>query len=222
MISDDDLKIRERIFFHDLINSTHALLLYLEQRKDSDTKEIDVQLLINEITNLQLIIKDNYGFDHKNIKNQSGHYPFSQFENSFKVMLELYFRPSTMVRTEYRGKIAVYENEKVKNALFIHFPSLYRIMTNVIKNMHEANATSVYFSFDYTDDNLVIETRNNVNKNPEVVLDINTSRNCERSGLLSINEVVWTLGGSFQFYTEDSEWVNKILIPHQKLKQKAA
>jgi glucose-6-phosphate-specific signal transduction histidine kinase len=218
---DTDLQIKERIFFHDLINSTHGLLLYLGQ-KHADNTQVDIQLLINEITNLQLIIKDNYGLNHKNIKNQSGYYPFSQFENSFRLMLNLYFGADVNVKTEYRGKIAVYENETVKNALFVHFPSLYRIMNNIIKNMHEANATSVYFSFDYTEDHLVIECRNNVNKKTDYIPDLNALCDREKSGILSINEIVWSLGGSFQFYTEDFEWINKISIPHQNFKQNAA
>ncbi len=53
---------KNRMFFHDIINHTHGILLFLEQKKDY-SKQIDekeISLLLHEVKLMQTLISEHF------------------------------------------------------------------------------------------------------------------------------------------------------------------
>lgn len=213
---------RERLFFHDIINLTHGLILFFNQRQNSNKgiSADEVAMLEKEVRTLQSVIKDHYNFKHKNILNTYDWVPFNVGLIAVKSLLQNYF-PSEMVKTsitcEYSNYLA---NEKSET---IYFPVFYRIMNNLIKNMAEANTQVIEIHFKFTTAGLSIETKN-LNKTDldlEMISD-NLSRLILNEadnggphglGLESIHYLALECGGKFEFEIVDNFWINKVLLP---------
>ena len=214
---------KNRMFFHDIINHTHGILLLLSYKIKNDivVNQSDLELIQNEVRLMQVLIQNHFKYEHKNLEN-SEYISFYQFEHSLKLLFKIYFNQNVKISTEYRGSIALYESEKNKNESIIHFPTIYRILNNLIKNMSEANATEVYFLFNYQNYDLSIETRNDfgVKVSPDQLADylsqniLRESRNLKGIGLDSISDLAAVHGGHFSFDIENGVWINRIVVPH--------
>lgn len=212
-----------RIFFHDLINHTHGILLFLNQKityNNGATAE-ELELLNHEVKLMQTLIKDHFKLEHKNIKVKNNWVPFSELEQSIELLLKIYFPSSVKISMETKGKIAFYETLETKKQALIHYPAMYRIMNNLIKNMAEAHATEMSFYFEYTDQAFIIETKNKLG--PKIdktnIVDYLSQAILKEDepqkgiGLDSIHEIVTTMNGKFHFDIQDGIWINKIEIP---------
>lgn len=220
----DEIEKRESLFFHDIINHTHGLLLFLNQRQtlNKDIKSEEIKILESEVRALQSLIKDHFHFKHKNLSSTYDWVPFSVAENSLSSLIQTYL-PSPNVQTFIHLKGALcYDKslEERKNAL-IYFPTFYRIMNNLIKNMAEAKSAEVHFYFDYSEDLFTIETRNKFNDQKELdnlsdkLSQIIPDEKALRPGLglESIHHLAEESGGVFDFKVAHDMWINRILLP---------
>lgn len=224
---------KNRMFFHDLINHTHGILLFLEHKKDYvkniDAKEIS--LLFHEVKIMQALISEHFKYEHKNLEANKEFVPFSILEQSIDLLFKIYFPESINLKIEYRGKIALFENEEIKKSAIVHYASVYRILNNLIKNMSEAGSTEVLMIFDYNENDFYIETRNQFKSKAEKnnmaeylgQLIVKDYKKGQGLGLDSVRDVVNELGGEYLFDVKNGEWVNRVKIPHhnKKLKKSA-
>jgi len=221
---------KNRMFFHDIINHTHGLLLFLEQKKyySKTIDEKEISLLLHEVKLMQTLISEHFKFQHKNLDEAGEYVPFKTLEQSIELLLKIYFPLDINLKVEHRGKIAFYENAEVKNSTSIHYAKVYRILNNLIKNMAEAGSTEIHLIFEYNDSAFVIETRNHFKSSAEKnnmaeylgQLIAKDYKKGSSIGLDSVHDVVNDLGGEYLFDVKNGEWINKIIIPHHQLKLK--
>ncbi|MBP9681025.1 MAG: HAMP domain-containing histidine kinase [Bacteriovorax sp.] len=212
---------RDQFFFHDVINLTHGLILFLNERMNSkkNLENEQIKLLENELRTLQSLIKDHFHFKHKNLVESSEWVPFSVAESALKGLIQTYL-PEENVKTYIRlkGKISYEQSLQERESAFVYYPVFYRVMNNLIKNMAEAKSNEVFFLFDYSDNTLFIETRN------KTISDSFTwheegPRSSESSsgnglGLDSIRGLALNSGGKYEIEVVDSVWINRITLPN--------
>ncbi len=217
---------RERLFFHDLINHTHGLLLFinLRQSQKRGLKAEEIEVLSSEIKTLQSLIKDHFGLGHKNLLGTFDWVPFSSALISLTGLIHTYL-PQNLASTfiHFKGELSYEKSVMEREKCLIYFPVFYRIMNNLIKNIAESGSDEVNFYFDYGDNGLTIETRNNFNNKErirkladvlgQVILDESTNDN--RFGLESIHHLTLESGGLFEFEVANDLWINRILLPRR-------
>lgn len=209
---------RERLFFHDMINQTHGLILFFNQRQ-SIKKNIsveEIQMLEREVRTLQSLIKDHFHYRHKNLPNTYDLVPFNIAEIAVKSLIQTYL-PEESVRT-YIIRDLLDEESSV-----IYFPIFYRIMNNLIKNMAEAKTSEVHIHFYYNEAGLTIETKNQSKRTQnlkeisdnlsQIILEENPQSSAEGLGLESIHHLALECGGKFDFEISNNYWINRIFLP---------
>ncbi len=222
-----------RLFFHDLVNLTHGLILFLSQRQSSKLglSSEEVQLLEKEIRTLQSLIKDHFQFKHKNLAPTLEWVPFYFAESAVKNLVLTYL-PKNSVQTYFHKNFL--ENELT----LVYYPFFYRIMNNLIKNMSEAKSSEVHLTFNYDEFGLSIETKNQSRGSGElsalsdniglVILNELPVNKHVSLGLESIHHLTLECGGTFEFEISNGFWINRITLPkrgqitHQKEQKKAA
>lgn len=214
----DDTQKRERLFFHDIINQTHGLILFLGQKRSTKKKiEIsEIEDLEKEVRTLQSLIKDHFHFKHKNLPNAMDIVPFSVAQVALMNLIETYLdKKSVQVFIHQKGYLAPEQSINVKENALVNFPIFYRIMNNLIKNMAEAKSQEVHFVFDFDQKGFHIETRNSINSKlqAERIVDEKSQDKNEGLGLESIHFLSNASGGHFEFEIEKNFWVNRITLP---------
>ncbi|MGZ3788038.1 MAG: GHKL domain-containing protein [Bacteriovorax sp.] len=229
---------RERLFFHDIINLTHGLILFLNQRQSSH-KGIDgdeILMLEKEIRTLQCLIKDHFHFKHKNLANTYDWIPFSVAEIAVTGLIQTYL-PEQFVKTfvHLEGKISYDRSLQERESALLYYPAFYRIMNNLIKNMAEAKSTEVHFHFNYFENGFLIETRNKIASSDDqrkmadylsrTILEKNDEDESESDntgvglGLLSVHSLAVENGGRFDFEIVNNFWINRITLPVPQAKK---
>jgi len=213
----DDREKKERLFFHDIINQTHGLILFFNQ-KQCTNKTISVEeihSLEKEVRTLQSLIKDHFHFKHKNLALTYDWVPFDIAEAAVRSLIQTYL-PTESVQTTFSTSFLEKDNS------FVYFPVFYRIMNNLIKNMAEVKTDEVHLYFKYSEEGLLIETKNKNSSihsfeeltdkiNQEKTLDNSTPVN-EALGLESIYHLSNASGGSFEFEIKEGLWINRIIL----------
>lgn len=224
---------RERLFFHDIINLTHGLTLFLNQRISSEKgiEKEEIPMLEKEIRTMQSLIKDHFHFKHKNLPSTYDWVPFSVAEMALNGLIQTYL-PVQSVKTFVKldGKISYERSFDERESAVVYFPVFYRIMNNLIKNMAEAGSVEVHFTFNYFENGFLIETRNRINSSSNqksmadnlsrLILEENiesVSESPENSGvglgLESVHHLAEEFGGRFDFEIVEDFWINKITLP---------
>lgn len=217
----NDTDLKERLFFHDIVNQTHGLLLFLGQ-KELDKSTIDqseVKMLASEIKTLQSLIRDHYDFKHKNLVQTYEWVPFSYAKLAF-AQLSMTYLGTTKVSSSFKMEGVGVESAQV------YYPCFYRIMNNLVKNIAEAKAESVEFEFSLKESGLFVKSKNYMKKTsendlPEYLSQVILAENVKPIsglGLESIHHMAEENGGSFSFEISESTWVNRLFLPTQKLK----
>ena len=219
--------LKERYFFHDLINSTHGLILFLGQRINNGramTSEETFSLL-NEIKTLQSLIKDHYGYGHKDLPQSYEWVSFEFAKNSLYNLIKQYLpEHETEISFLFKGLVQEDKPFEQRNACQVHYPSLYRIVNNLVKNMREADAKVAEFIFDYQKDGLHLIVKNQIFKLSgqgehlakdlsNIILDYEESSSSSGMGLESVGSLCEMLGGSFHFQIRDGFWESHIYLP---------
>lgn len=214
----------ERLFVHDLVNQTHGLYLYLNFKSDSGEfiEPHESQELMGEVKILQSLIKDHFGYEHRNLTNTMEWVSFAQFKKAQEKMVES-FLPAPMSRNSfsYGGWIAEDQDMHLREKCMVHFPSVYRIMVNIVKNMADERTSLAEFNFHYDESGLHMTTRNKMTslENNEDLsegltkLILNDKRLRAGDGLESIGALCQKLGGTYSFQIVDGYWVNEIYLP---------
>jgi hypothetical protein len=219
----DQAEIKERLFFHDLINQTHGLILFLENKelRGSIIREDELQLVKKEIKTLQSLIQDHFNFKHKNLNQTYDWMPFSYALQAIEGLVQTYL-------SNINVEVNCERDEKSEAQDLIYYPVFYRILNNMIKNIGESGCTKVTINIVINHSGLTIETFNQMHKSldqnsPEyltrVILDdkINPIKSM---GLDSIHHLAEENGGHFSFEISASTWINRLFLPTQKPKAK--
>lgn len=196
--------LTERLFFHDIINLTHGLLLFLSNKKKSGRGiEIhEMAAIEQEVKTLQLMLKDHYQMKHKNLNEDSDWLTLKDIKPALSGLLETYLGHKQI---PYSLNLQLEAENKL-----VYLPAFYRIMNNLIKNMSEADTTHAQIDLLYEKGQLLIETKNKVVRKNNA--DKNT-RSLEGLGLESIRLLALENGGSFSHESVNQLWCNHIRLP---------
>ena len=211
---------KDQLFFHDIINQTHGLLLFLSSKilANKGVDHAELLMMEKEIKTLQSLIRDHYKGSHKNLVQTYEWVPFSYAKLGIASLCHTYLENVEI-------KIEFVLNGHDENDL-IYYPAFYRIMNNLIKNISESYCLHVEFVFTMKEAGLFIETKNLMNKAQgdnsseylaRVILDEKTS-SIKSLGLESIHHMAEEHGGSFSFEINNNVWINKIFLPVKSLK----
>lgn len=210
--------LKEKLFFHDVINQTHGLLLFLNHKEmtGEGVNSDEVQLMEKEIKTLQSLIRDHYNLKHKNLVQTYDWVPFSYAKLAFNSLSQTYLNDVT-VNATFTIKGAETEED------LIYYPCFYRILNNLIKNISEARCSKVEFNFVLNEKGLFVETKNQLKKCSadtseslaQVILN-EKSTPIKSLGLDSIHHLAEEHGGSFSFEIESNTWINTLFLPTQK------
>lgn len=195
--------LTDRLFFHDVINLTHGILLFLTNKKISQKGlEIDeLQSLEKEVRTLQAMLKDHFQLNHKNLNDDSEWMYLKEIRPAIDGLLETYLGHKNI---PYELNV-VHESE----THLIYLPAFYRIMNNLIKNMAEASTTHAKVDLIFEKGSLLIETKNKVES---AKVDRN-ARSLEGLGLESIRLLSLEHGGAFSHEMVGNLWCNHIVLP---------
>jgi hypothetical protein len=197
-------QLTERLFFHDIINLTHGLILFLSNKKASK-KSIEVhelEALEKEIRTLQMMLKDHFQLKHKNIDDQNEWMPLKEIKPALNGLLDTYLGQKNII---YSLNFV-----QESDSQLIYLPVFYRIMNNLIKNMSEAKTTHAQIDLVFEKNYLLIETKNKMN---EISMADKKDRSIEGLGLESIRLLALENGGSFSHEMVNLLWCNHIKLP---------
>lgn len=219
--SENNEDFQDRLFFHDLINQTHGLLLFLDQ-KEFEKKEIgfdDLNLIKSEIKTLQGLVRDHFKMKHKNLSNTQSYTDINGLKRVIDFLINTYLAHENV-------KLSFNVLSGLDNEFSISYPYFYRICNNLIKNISEATGknkdSEIVIFFEVTKLGLFIETQNSLphllkNDIPEylekVILN-EKSMASEGLGIESIDRLTKNCRGTFSFEIENNHWVNKIFLPN--------
>lgn len=225
---------RDSLFFHDMINSTHGLILFLSNRiKNYEQQHInrhEMKSLLDEVKTIQSLLKDHFSYQHKNLDNQQELIPIKEAINKSVSMIKNYL---PMDKNESR--FIMKGLDEARNS-YIYYPSFYRILNNIVKNISDNKSESVEFIFVVTESDMEITIRNSIyhlNKSKNQLSE-NLSRIIREEasppqdhennglGLQSIMNLCHEQGGHFRFYIEEGNWVSKVYLPLTNLDKKSA
>lgn len=189
---------QNHLFFHDCINQTHGIVLFLSNKSSLGPSEIDS--LKSEVKLLQALVQNHFNLNHKNLE------PFEVDENQTQKIQSALEKLIALYYPSEDKKIAM--ELKGEEVGFLDFISLYRILNNIVKNMAEAKVAGGQFLLEFSDHGLNITTQN---KMP----DKNASGAYEGLGLQSIASLAQEAGGRYHYEIHNDTWVNLVFLPYQ-------
>ena len=215
----------DRLFFHDIINQTHGISLFLQNKLDGnrDLSVFETKSLQREIKTIQTLVTDHFGMRHKNLTSVYDYVPFSFAKESVESLITSFLAAEHFkVKCIYNGDLAEEFQEEEPNN-YVHFPSFYRVMTNIIKNISEAESKNVIFIFSCDETGLNITIKNQIFNEASPRRDIveildNKISSIDDSkssglGLESVARLIDGLGGDFSFGQKGEFWITKIFLP---------
>lgn len=222
-----EYKKEDRLFFHDLVNQTHGVTLFLNHKLalKQGVAVDEVNTILKEVNLIQSLIKDHYGLVHKNLTNLHNSISFGQLRSNLESIMNTYLYPGHVkYRANYTGR---FENDF--DICNIHYPALVRIVTNLVKNVAESGSDEVFFNFDYHEQGLKFimknrifnmhEDKQSVNEDIQrIILSIDGRKvksDEEKLGLESVSYLIETLGGYFNFAIEGEYWVAEVFLPDE-------
>ncbi len=225
---------KDSLFFHDMINSTHGLILFLSSKlknyEQSTLSRKDLQGVLDEVKTMQSLLKDHFSYNHKNLENDHHLMNIKSAIEKSVTMIEHY-----LPKEHYQTELMIKGLEDARNK-FIYYPSFYRILNNIVKNISDKQSEHIEFIFNIGFENIEITVRNSIyhlNKN-HTQLSENLSRIIRNEeqitfdneskglGLQSIMNLCHEQGGHFRFFIEEGNWVSKVYLPLGDLDKKSA
>ncbi len=212
--------LKERLFFHDIINQTHGLLLYFNQKELAGealgTEE--VKMIASEVKTLQSLVRDHFNYKHKNLGQTYDWVPFSYLQFSFSYLKMTYLQDKDVTIS--------FKNDGSSEGQEIYYPAFYRIVNNLIKNIAESKSEQVEFTFHLKGHGLFIETKNSMGDTKEKSIPEHLARTIlneasspsQGLGLESIYHLAAENGGEFTFEIANHTWINRIFLPARGLK----
>lgn len=209
---------KDRLFFHDLINLTHGLSLFLNQKKiQKDSLEgHELDLVIKEIKTLQSLARDHFDFYHKNLTDTLKWVPSKVMLANLEHLSSVYLPQEKITWT--------LKNDASEAATF-YFPLFYRAANNMIKNISEARGENIEIKLSINTHEMILETVNTIKpsqKSLELIILDETKKQHQGLGLDSIDQMAHAFGGEFQFEILEGKWCNKLVLPSQEFYLKGA
>ncbi|OFZ26785.1 MAG: hypothetical protein A2381_06495 [Bdellovibrionales bacterium RIFOXYB1_FULL_37_110] len=220
----------DRLFFHDLINQTHGIDLFLNQKMSQKTHLAyeEMEILRDEIRLVQSLLQNHYGYFHKNLFGRSDYVSIGQMKKMIFRIANIYL-PDQLVFKSFTFQ-GFFQDEGPEEMCLVHYPTFCRIFTNLVKNLNEVNTNHVEFFFGHTEEELMIHVKNkvcylkddeeNMVKNlKDIILGVNHGINVNREsglGMESIAHLVKKYEGTFHFELQGEYWVNQISLPFIK------
>lgn len=202
-----------KLFFHDVINKTHGMKLYLRNQKDQK-KEIGlkgIDDLLNEVESLQLLLRDYFRESHKDLQFLDDYVEVKKAIEGAKRLLA-YFIPDCQNTKFLEGVVSLgndfFKNKKEKS--LIHYASFYRIFGNLMKNISDHGGRDMFVNFDIKEGRFQIVVENSFNKKQKASTEISIERSF---GLRSIEKNCLEQGGKFKFSKKNEVWKSEIWLP---------
>jgi hypothetical protein len=227
---------KERYFFHDIINHTHGLGLFLES-KMADQKglsPLDTGRIADEIKLFQTLIKDHFGYSHKDLDTSSEYVSFEFAKMGLFNLVENFLSDDEIdCHMIFKGDIASDFSYNENKKATVHYPTFHRVMNNLIKNISEEKSKLIEFTFDYAQDGLHIMVKNKIfslgdndsyleRELSDIILESNVRPIKNRRsglGLESIHSLVTDVDGSFHFSIDGEYWVSEVFLPRPHVQQ---
>lgn len=215
------------LFFHDIINHTHGLCLYLESVKleSKGLANDEIVSLLSEVQIMQTLLQDHFKRQHKNLKHTYKMVTFDFSLKSLHLLINHYFNKlETSIKVDFGPSIAKTDSQKV----LLYFPKFYRIMNNLIKNIYEEKSKSLELYFELSQGFLILKISNELSQSmsksddladalSKAILacegDIKSKHDHLSLGLESIADSLASMGGEFDFKLEDGKWQGVIYFP---------
>jgi len=223
-----------RLFFHDLVNQTHGIGLFLNYKINvkQNLSLSECEALASEIKIMQSLIKDHFHLNHKNLTNSYDLVPFESVRTGLAYLIES-FLPVHRVSVDcrFKGQLDLKLDIEERRKCYVHQASFFRIMTNIVKNIAESGSEKMELEFTYNQQGLTVLVKNMIfnlksdqqnlsAKLKELILNENKSYKSnilfEGLGLESISNICQKLGGHFNFGLHDGSWVTEIFLPNPR------
>ncbi len=218
----------DRMFFHDIINHTHALLLFLRTKKSNQTMDSEeIQSLVGEIKLLQETIQNHYGFSHKNLSNNEVRVAFHIAMGRVYNLIDSYFVNGEDVSFSFNGHISdTSDLDKIRSCK-VDIIAFHRVMTNLLKNAYEAGSKEIKCIFDYQDDGLHFTIYNSLNRFNQNKMNLEKDlgqfilssdrKVSDHLGLESISKICKNNGGHFSFTIENGYWKSECFLVNNRV-----
>jgi len=205
-----------KLFFHDVINKTHGMKLYLRNQKDQkkviDLKGIDD--LLSEVESLQILLRDHFRENHKDLQFLDDFVEVRKVIEGAERLL-VYFIPGCQNGESLEGVMSFSDqflnNEKEKK--LIHYASFYRIFGNLMKNISDHGGKDVSVHFDVKEGHFHIIVENSFNEKQDDSKQIPIEKSF---GLRSIERNCLEQNGNFKFFKKDRLWKSEIWLPFKE------
>lgn len=216
----------DRMFFHDFINHTHSLLLYLRAKKDNESLSGDeVQNLIHEIKLMQETLYQHFGFTHKNIVSNGQFVSFHMAMARVYQLIDAFFINNENVEIKFLGAIKDNNSLEKLRECTVDFIAFHRVITNLLKNAHEAGSDEIECIFDYQDNGLYFTVSNNLKRFDQEKMNLDRDlgihilkshrKSSDHLGLESISRLCEDAGGTFEFNLGSGRWVSICFLPKE-------
>lgn len=216
----------DRLFFHDIINHTHGLSLFLQQKISSGDilAEEEVHAMMGEVKAMQSLVADHYGFKHKNLLSTLDWVEIDYAMASFHRIVHTMLPASVEIRFHQSGMLDRRLHDRSRLDLFIHYPTFLRICTNLVKNIGEQSPKIADFTFEAQSNVLRLCFKNKMGHLHEISKDLeyalsdsilaaDSMDEREHLGLESVQILCSEHGGNFEFLIEDGEWHAIVELP---------
>lgn len=218
-----------RLFFHDLINNTHSISLYLTHKisQNENISAEEAKYILNEVKLMQQLLREFFGHSHKNLNRSNDFLSFRDIKDSVEHLMNNYFSGSSAIKwaIEYKGEYA--ESFDQQRKYILPTTAFNRILTNLIKNISEVKTDDVKIIFEYGVRGLTLIAKNKVfslngeNNNSaenlkQLILSKRTNGKIKRNsgiGLESVYSLCNDLRGDFDFFLEGDYWVYIVYLP---------
>jgi hypothetical protein len=221
---------KERYFFHDIINQTHGINLFLSSKisEQKGISHVDTGRIHSEVKLLQSLIKDHFGYGHKDLDESYEYVNFDFAKMGLYNLIENFLGDDDIVcHFVFKGDIASNISLEDRNRAVVHYPTFYRVLNNIIKNISEENSKLIEFTFSYESDGLHVTIKNKIlslrdNRDEvekdlsNIILKTNVLNFKSREsglGLESISSLIKNIDGEFKFSIEGEFWVSEIFFP---------
>lgn len=212
-----DDNFHDQLFFHDMINLTHGLLLFIDQKdiSNSTLNSSDLLLIKSEIKTLQSLLRDHFKMKHKNLLSSPSFIDIFELKNVVQSLIGTYLKEKPV-------NTSIIIDPGAEKNFSIQFSNFYRICNNLIKNISESDGSQIDIKFTVTLLGLNIESSNTLKQH----LDSNLPEYLERVilneknvqseglGIESIHQMTKDCGGTFNFEIQNNTWMNKVFLPN--------
>ena len=218
---------KDRLFFHDFINQTHGMTLYLNHKlsSESNLSRGELEGLVGEIRTLEKMFQAHFGLKHKDLNVGQEWYHFEKCKASFLKVIENFLPQDKYHKViSFTGDLSEQLASSKRSEIQVHFISLHRILTNLVKNVADHSPSRITIEFGHSQGLLKILFRNEmINKVvagdltrhlENAILQTEKERQHDSGlGLESIQELCEELSGTCQVYFEDGDWITQIELP---------